>query len=114
MMYPMITGRAHPREGVAARPSDIDVIWSMVWLADLSRRPMFYADQAAETHADRLSHYQETNDPSLEPRRCSSVSREGRLCVGWQRRSVDATSAVRCHSGARIAEAGIRDSGFAA
>jgi 3-hydroxyacyl-CoA dehydrogenase len=57
-------------EGIAARPSDIDVIWLYGYGWPIYRGgPMFYADQVGLKHvADRLAHYaKETNDPSLEP-----------------------------------------------
>jgi 3-hydroxyacyl-CoA dehydrogenase len=71
MMYPMINEGAHIlQEGIAARPSDIDVIWLYGYGWPIYRGgPMFYADQVGLKHiADRLSYYaKETNDPSLEP-----------------------------------------------
>src|SRR5260370_41351639 len=71
MMYPMINeGARILEEGVAARPSDIDVIWIYGYGWPIYRGgPMYYADQVGLKHiADRLSHYaKETDDPSLEP-----------------------------------------------
>ena len=71
MIYPMINeGARILDEGIAARPSDIDVIWLYGYGCPIYRGgPMFYADQVGLKHiADRLSHYaKETNDPSLEP-----------------------------------------------
>src|SRR3982074_3287671 len=71
MMYPMINeGARILEEGIAARPSDIDVIWLYGYGWPIYRGgPMFYADQVGLKHiADRLSFYaKETNDPSLEP-----------------------------------------------
>jgi 3-hydroxyacyl-CoA dehydrogenase len=71
MMYPMINeGARILEEKVAARPSDIDVIWLYGYGWPIYRGgPMFYADQVGLKHiADRLSFYaKETNDPSLEP-----------------------------------------------
>ena len=71
MMYPMINeGARILEEGIAARPSDIDVIWLYGYGWPIYRGgPMFYADQVGLKHiADRLSYYaKETNDPSLEP-----------------------------------------------
>jgi 3-hydroxyacyl-CoA dehydrogenase len=71
MMYPMINeGARILEEGVAARPSDIDVIWIYGYGWPVYRGgPMFYADQVGLKHiADRLSYYaKETDDPSLEP-----------------------------------------------
>jgi 3-hydroxyacyl-CoA dehydrogenase len=71
MMYPMINeGARILEEKVAARPSDIDVIWLYGYGWPIYRGgPMFYADQVGLKHiAERLSFYaKETNDPSLEP-----------------------------------------------
>jgi 3-hydroxyacyl-CoA dehydrogenase len=71
MMYPMINeGARILEEKVAARPSDIDVIWLYGYGWPIYRGgPMYYADQVGLKHiADRLSYYaKETNDPSLEP-----------------------------------------------
>src|SRR6202040_1119079 len=71
MMYPMINeGARILQEGIAARASDIDVIWLYGYGWPIYRGgPMFYADQVGLKHiADRLSYYaKETNDPSLEP-----------------------------------------------
>ena len=71
MMYPMINeGARILEEKIAARPSDIDVIWLYGYGWPIYRGgPMFYADSVGLKHiADRLSFYaKETNDPSLEP-----------------------------------------------
>ena len=71
MMYPMINeGARILEEGIAARPSDIDVIWLYGYGWPIYRGgPMFYADQVGLKHiADRLSYYaKETDDPRLEP-----------------------------------------------
>jgi 3-hydroxyacyl-CoA dehydrogenase len=71
MMYPMINeGARILDEKVAARPSDIDVIWLYGYGWPIYRGgPMYYADQVGLKHiADRLSYYaRETSDPSLEP-----------------------------------------------
>jgi len=71
MMYPMINeGARILEEKVAARPSDIDVIWLYGYGWPIYRGgPMYYADQIGLKHiADRLSYYaKETNDSSLEP-----------------------------------------------
>jgi 3-hydroxyacyl-CoA dehydrogenase len=71
MMYPMINeGARILEEGVAARASDIDVVWLYGYGWPIYRGgPMFWADSIGLTHiADRLSFYaKETNDPSLEP-----------------------------------------------
>jgi 3-hydroxyacyl-CoA dehydrogenase len=71
MMYPMINeGARILEEKIAARASDIDVIWLYGYGWPIYRGgPMFYADQVGLKHiADRLSFYaKQTNDPSLEP-----------------------------------------------
>jgi len=71
MMYPMINeGARILEEGIAARPSDIDVVWLYGYGWPIYRGgPMFWADTVGLKHiADRLSYYaKETNDPSLEP-----------------------------------------------
>ncbi|MBR1222133.1 enoyl-CoA hydratase/isomerase family protein [Bradyrhizobium sp. U87765 SZCCT0131] len=71
MIYPMINeGARILEEKVAARPSDIDVIWLYGYGWPVYRGgPMFYADQVGLKHiAERLSFYaRQTNDPSLEP-----------------------------------------------
>ena len=71
MMYPMINeGARILEEGIAARPSDIDVVWLYGYGWPIYRGgPMFWADSVGLKHiADRLAFYaKETNDPSLEP-----------------------------------------------
>ncbi|MDD1527962.1 3-hydroxyacyl-CoA dehydrogenase [Bradyrhizobium sp. WBOS7] len=71
MMYPMINeGAKILEEGIAARPSDIDVVWLYGYGWPIYRGgPMFWADSVGLKHiADRLSFYaKETDDPSLEP-----------------------------------------------
>jgi 3-hydroxyacyl-CoA dehydrogenase len=71
MIYPMINeGARILEEKVAARPSDIDVIWLYGYGWPIYRGgPMFYADQVGlKKIAERLSVYaKETGDPSLEP-----------------------------------------------
>ena len=71
MMYPMINeGARILDEGIAARASDIDVVWLYGYGWPIYRGgPMFWADSVGLKHiADRLSYYaRETNDPSLEP-----------------------------------------------
>ena len=71
MIYPMINeGARILEEGIAARPSDIDVVWLYGYGWPIYRGgPMHYADQVGLKHiADRLSYYAKaTNDPSLEP-----------------------------------------------
>ena len=71
MMYPMINeGAKILAEGIAARPSDIDVVWLYGYGWPIYRGgPMFWADSVGLKHiADRLAFYaKETNDPSLEP-----------------------------------------------
>jgi 3-hydroxyacyl-CoA dehydrogenase len=71
MVYPMINQGAHIlEEKIAARPSDIDVVWLYGYGWPIYRGgPMFYADLVGlKTVADRLAYYAKaTNDPSLEP-----------------------------------------------
>lgn len=71
MMYPMINeGAKILEEGIAARPSDIDVVWLYGYGWPIYRGgPMFWADTVGLKHiADRLAFYaRETDDPSLEP-----------------------------------------------
>jgi 3-hydroxyacyl-CoA dehydrogenase len=71
MIYPMVNeGARILEEKIAARPSDIDVVWLYGYGWPIYRGgPMFYADQVGLKHiADRLSFYaKQTNDPSLEP-----------------------------------------------
>ncbi|OAF09369.1 3-hydroxyacyl-CoA dehydrogenase NAD-binding domain-containing protein [Bradyrhizobium neotropicale] len=71
MMYPMVNeGAKILEEGIAARPSDIDVVWLYGYGWPIYRGgPMFWADTVGLKHiADRLAFYaKETNDPSLEP-----------------------------------------------
>ena len=90
-MYPMINeGARILEEGIAARPSDIDVIWLYGYGWPIYRGgPMFYADQVGLKHiADRLSYYaKETNDPRWSRRRCSSASPpRARRLPRWRRR----------------------------
>lgn len=71
LMYPMINeGARILEEKIAARPSDIDVVWLYGYGWPIYRGgPMFYADQVGlKKIAERLSFYaKETNDPTLEP-----------------------------------------------
>ena len=71
MVYPMVNeGARILEEGIASRPSDIDVIWIYGYGWPVYRGgPMFYADLVGLKHvADRLSFYaKQTSDPSLEP-----------------------------------------------
>jgi len=71
LMYPMINeGARILEEKIAARPSDIDVVWLYGYGWPIYRGgPMFYADSVGLKHiADRLSFYaKQTNDPTLEP-----------------------------------------------
>jgi len=69
--YSMINeGARILEEGIAARPSDIDVVWLYGYGWPIYRGgPMHYADQVGlNVVADRLAHYaKQTNDPTLEP-----------------------------------------------
>ena len=71
MFYPMINeGARILEEGIASRPSDIDVIWmnGYGWPA-WTGGPMFYADTVGLKHiADRLDFYADsTGDETLRP-----------------------------------------------
>jgi 3-hydroxyacyl-CoA dehydrogenase len=83
MVFPMINeGARILEEGIAARPSDIDVIWVYgygwpVWRGG----PMYYADRLGLTHLrDRLTLYAErSGDETLLPAtRISRLAAEGR------------------------------------
>ncbi|MGE0525022.1 MAG: 3-hydroxyacyl-CoA dehydrogenase family protein, partial [Variibacter sp.] len=71
LIFPMINeGAQILEEGIAQRPSDIDIIWVYgygwpVWRGG----PMFYADQIGLTYIrDRLAEYaRRADDPRLEP-----------------------------------------------
>ena len=71
MFYPMINeGARILEEGIASRPSDIDVIWmnGYGW-PSWTGGPMFYADKVGLKHiADRLSTYADrSGDETLRP-----------------------------------------------
>ena len=71
MLYPMINeGARILEEGIASRPSDIDVIWmnGYGW-PSWTGGPMFYADRVGLKHiADRLEHYaRASGDETLRP-----------------------------------------------
>ena len=71
MFYPMINeGARILEEGIASRPSDIDVIWmnGYGW-PSWTGGPMFYADKVGLKHiADRLSTYAErSGDETMRP-----------------------------------------------
>jgi 3-hydroxyacyl-CoA dehydrogenase len=83
MIYPMINeGARILEEGIAARPSDIDVIWVYgygwpVWRGG----PMYYADQLGLAHIrDRLAVYAKSSgDETLAPAvRLRRLAAEGR------------------------------------
>lgn len=69
--YPMVNeGARILDEGIATRPSDIDVVWLHGYGWPIYRGgPLYWADQIGLKHiADRLAFYaKEINDPSLEP-----------------------------------------------
>jgi 3-hydroxyacyl-CoA dehydrogenase len=71
MVYPMVNeGARILEEKIAARPSDIDVVWLYGYGWPIYRGgPMHYADTVGlKKVAERLSHYaKETGDKSLEP-----------------------------------------------
>ncbi len=90
MMYPMINeGARILEEKIAARPSDIDVIWLYGYGWPVYRGgPMFYADQVGlKQIADRLSFYaRETNDASLEPAPLlKRLADQGETFASWAR-----------------------------
>lgn len=70
-MYAMINeGARILEEGIAARPSDIDVVWLYGYGWPIYRGgPMYWADSVGLKHiADRLAFYaKQTNDRGLEP-----------------------------------------------
>jgi 3-hydroxyacyl-CoA dehydrogenase len=83
MIYPMINeGARILEEGIATRPSDIDVIWVYgygwpVWRGG----PMYYADRLGLAHIrDRLTLYAErSGDETLRPAtRIARLGAEGR------------------------------------
>jgi len=71
MVYPMVNeGARILEEKIAARPSDIDVVWLYGYGWPVYRGgPMHYADSVGlKKVAERLAYYaKETGDPSLEP-----------------------------------------------
>lgn len=71
MMYSVVNESARVlEEGIAARPSDIDVVWLYGFGWPVYRGgPMYWADQVGLKHiAERLAfHAKQTSDPSLEP-----------------------------------------------
>ena len=71
MTYPMINeGARILAEKIAARPSDIDVVWLYGYGWPVYRGgPMYYADTVGlKKIAERLAFYaKQNNDPSLEP-----------------------------------------------
>jgi 3-hydroxyacyl-CoA dehydrogenase len=90
MMYPMINeGARILEEKIAARPSDIDVIWLYGYGWPVYRGgPMFYADQVGLKHiAERLSFYAKaTNDTSLEPAPLlRQLADKGETFASWAR-----------------------------
>ncbi|UPK20597.1 3-hydroxyacyl-CoA dehydrogenase NAD-binding domain-containing protein [Bradyrhizobium sp. 131] len=89
MMYPMINeGAKILEEGIAARPSDIDVVWLYGYGWPIYRGgPMYWADSVGLKHiADRLVFYaKETNDPNLEPAPLlEKLAAEGKTFAGWR------------------------------
>jgi 3-hydroxyacyl-CoA dehydrogenase len=89
LLYPMINeGAKILEEGVALRPSDIDVIWIYGYGWPIYRGgPMFYADQVGlrKIH-DRLQEMaQRFNEPSLQPARLlATLAAEGRSFADWK------------------------------
>jgi len=88
MIYPMINeGARILQEKIAARPSDIDVIWLYGYGWPVHRGgPMYYADQVGLKHiADRLAVYaKQTGDPTLEPAPLlKQLAEQGGTFAGW-------------------------------
>ncbi len=116
-MYPMINeGARILEEGVAARPSDIDVIWLYGYGWPIYRGgPMFYADQVGLKHiADRLSYYaKETNDPVAGAVAAAQASRRRRqdLCVAGADRESGLMALNRMRSGMRPKMSSLRTQG---
>ena len=102
MMYPMINeGARILEEGIAARPSDIDVIWLYGYGWPIYRGgPMFYADQVGLKHiADRLSLLRQGDQRSLaRTGAAAQAPRRGRqdLCVAGRssRKRLDGSDAL--------------------
>ncbi len=93
-MYPMINeGARILEEGIAARPSDIDVIWLYGYGWPIYRGgPMFWADTVGLKHiADRLSYYaKETNDPLAGAVRAAQEARGRWRHLRLARRALEA------------------------
>ncbi len=89
LIYPMINeGARILEEGIAARPSDIDVVWLYGYGWPVFRGgPMFHADQLGlKRVADRLAYYAaQDGDPSLEPSPLlARLAREGNTFADWR------------------------------
>jgi 3-hydroxyacyl-CoA dehydrogenase len=89
LLYPMINeGAKILEEGVALRPSDIDVIWIYGYGWPIYRGgPMFYADQAGlKKIRDRLQDMaQRFSEPSLKPAKLlAALAAEGRGFADWK------------------------------
>jgi 3-hydroxyacyl-CoA dehydrogenase len=90
LLYPMINeGAKILEEGIALRPSDIDVIWvyGYGWPA-YRGGPMFYADQVGlKPIHDRLADFAERfKEPSLKPAKLlASLAAEGKGFADWKR-----------------------------
>jgi 3-hydroxyacyl-CoA dehydrogenase len=81
LLFPMINeGARILEEGIAARASDIDVVWLYGYGWPVATGgPIFHADRIGARHiADRLRHYAvEDDDPSLQPTGLLSQLAEG-------------------------------------
>jgi 3-hydroxyacyl-CoA dehydrogenase len=89
LLYPMINeGAKILEEGIALRPSDIDVIWIYGYGWPIYRGgPMFYADQVGlKKIQDRLQDMaQRFNEPSLKPAKLlATLAAEGRSFADWK------------------------------
>ena len=89
LVYPMINeGAKILEEGIALRPSDIDVIWIYGYGWPIYRGgPMFYADQIGlEAIRGRLAEFaRRFNEPALEPAPLlARLAGEGRGFADWK------------------------------
>ncbi|HEX7775034.1 MAG TPA: 3-hydroxyacyl-CoA dehydrogenase NAD-binding domain-containing protein [Parvibaculum sp.] len=89
LTYSMINeGARILEEGIAARASDIDVVWLYGYGWPVFRGgPMFYADQVGlKTVAERLAHYAAADgDDSLKPAPLlARLAKEGGTFAGWR------------------------------
>jgi 3-hydroxyacyl-CoA dehydrogenase len=96
LVYPMINeGAKILEEGIALRPSDIDVIWIYGYGWPIYRGgPMFYADQVGlKKIQERLQDMaQRFNEPSLKPAKLlATLAAEGRGFADWKQPAAKAS-----------------------